>query len=72
MISIDCFETFSLRQSRCLESWQITGERRLPGRNKLTLIADNHVPDDLYELTCRPFSEQELFDLTLAVVTINA
>ena len=72
MISINCFETLSLRRCPRLESRRITGERRLPGRNKLTLIADNHVPDDLYEQTCRPFSEQELFDLTLAVVTINA
>jgi AhpD family alkylhydroperoxidase len=38
----------------------------------LTLIADNHVPDALYEQTRREFSEQELVDLTLAVVTINA
>ena len=38
----------------------------------LTLIADNHVPDELYEQTRRHFDEQELVDLTLAVVTINA
>ena len=38
----------------------------------LTLIADNHVPDELYDQTRREFSEQELADLTLAVVTINA
>ena len=38
----------------------------------LTLIADNHVPDDFYEQTRRHFSEQELADLTLAVVAINA
>jgi AhpD family alkylhydroperoxidase len=38
----------------------------------LTLIADNHVPDKLYEETRRQFSEQELADLTLVVVTINA
>lgn len=38
----------------------------------LTLIADNHVPDELYEKTRRQFSEQELVDLTLAVTTINA
>lgn len=30
----------------------------------LTLIADNHVPDKLYEETRRQFSEQELADLT--------
>ena len=38
----------------------------------LTLIADNHVSDELYEQTRGQFSEQELVDLTLAVVTINA
>ncbi|HVO91322.1 MAG TPA: carboxymuconolactone decarboxylase family protein [Terriglobales bacterium] len=39
---------------------------------ELTLIAEHHVPDELYEQTRRQFSEQELVDLTLAVVTINA
>jgi AhpD family alkylhydroperoxidase len=38
----------------------------------LTLIADSHVADELYEQTRRQFSEQELVDLSLAVVTINA
>jgi alkylhydroperoxidase family enzyme len=38
----------------------------------LTSIADNHVPDKLYEQTRREFTEQELVDLTLAVTTINA
>jgi len=38
----------------------------------LTLIAANHVPDELYERTRREFSEKELVDLTLAVVAINA
>jgi len=38
----------------------------------LTLIAENRVPDELYEVTRRHFSEQELVDLTLAVTTINA
>jgi AhpD family alkylhydroperoxidase len=38
----------------------------------LTLIAENHVTDELYEQTRRQFGEQELADLTLAVVTINA
>ncbi len=38
----------------------------------LTLIAENHVTDELYEQTRRQFGEQELVDLTLAVVTINA
>jgi AhpD family alkylhydroperoxidase len=39
---------------------------------ELTLIAEHHVSDKLYEQTHRQFSEQELVDLTLAVVTINA
>ena len=38
----------------------------------LTLIADNHVPDKIYEKAVGQFSEQELVDLTLAVATINA
>jgi AhpD family alkylhydroperoxidase len=37
----------------------------------LTLIADNHVPDELYDNARKQFSEQELADLTLAVVAIN-
>ena len=39
---------------------------------ELTLIAEDHVSDELYEQTRRQFSEQELVDLTLAVGTINA
>jgi AhpD family alkylhydroperoxidase len=38
----------------------------------LTLIADNHVPDEVYEHTRRQFSDQEMADLTIAVTTINA
>ncbi|MGE5219917.1 MAG: carboxymuconolactone decarboxylase family protein [Chloroflexota bacterium] len=51
------------------------GEREraaLEWTEALTLIADNHVPDQLYEAMRRHFSEQELVDLTLAVVTINS
>ena len=32
---------------------------------ELTLIAGNHVPDELYEQARQQFSEQELVDLTL-------
>jgi AhpD family alkylhydroperoxidase len=39
---------------------------------ELTLIAERHVPDQLYEQVRRHFSEQEIVDLTLAVTTINA
>src|SRR5919109_2555294 len=38
----------------------------------VTLITDGHVPDEVYEEVRRHFSEKELADLTLAVVTINA
>ena len=38
----------------------------------LTLVAETHAPDDVYEEARRHFSEKELVDLTLAVVTINA
>jgi AhpD family alkylhydroperoxidase len=37
----------------------------------VTNIADGHVPDSLYEEVRQQFSEQELADLTLAVVAIN-
>ena len=38
----------------------------------LTLIADNHVPDELYERVKSHFSDEELVNLTLAVNTINS
>ena len=38
----------------------------------VTLIADGHVPDAVYEEVRPHFSEKELSDLTLAVATINA
>lgn len=37
----------------------------------LTLIADNHVPDSVWEAVTPHFSEEELTDLTLLVVAIN-
>jgi alkylhydroperoxidase family enzyme len=38
----------------------------------VTLIADGHVSDDMYERVRAVFNEKELSDLTLAVATINA
>lgn len=38
----------------------------------LTLVADGHVPDEVYEAARPHFSEKELADLTLAIATINA
>ncbi|QRK07769.1 carboxymuconolactone decarboxylase family protein [Archangium violaceum] len=38
----------------------------------LTNLGEGHVPDSVYEAVKPHFSEQELADLTMAVVTINA
>jgi AhpD family alkylhydroperoxidase len=37
----------------------------------VTLIGENHIPDDLYARAREQFSEEELVNLTMAVVTIN-
>jgi AhpD family alkylhydroperoxidase len=37
----------------------------------LTLIAQTHAPDDVYEEVRKEFSDEEIVDLTLAIVTIN-
>ena len=37
----------------------------------VTRIADGHVPDSVYERVREQFSEQELVNLTMAVVAIN-
>ena len=37
----------------------------------LTLVAESHVPDEVYDRVKPHFSEKELIDLTMAVVTIN-
>jgi len=37
----------------------------------LTLLADSHVPDDVYAAARAEFSESEMVDLAMAVVAIN-
>jgi len=37
----------------------------------VTLIAGEHVPDDVYEQAREQFGEKELVDLTMAVIAIN-
>jgi alkylhydroperoxidase family enzyme len=37
----------------------------------VTLVAEGHVPDEVYTHVRQHFSEQELVNLTLAVVAIN-
>lgn len=38
----------------------------------VTLVASNHVPDDVYEEAARYFSEQEISELLIAIITINS
>jgi AhpD family alkylhydroperoxidase len=60
-----------------LDAWHETGyysdrERAaLAWAEAVTNIRDGHVPDGIYEATRQHFSEQEVADLTLAVVAIN-
>ena len=37
----------------------------------MTLVAETHVPDDVYERVRQQFDETELTNLTLAVIAIN-
>lgn len=60
-----------------LSAWEETpfySEREraaLAWTEALTRIADTHAPDELYNYVRQHFSEKELVDLTLAIVTIN-
>jgi alkylhydroperoxidase family enzyme len=38
----------------------------------VTLVAQTHVPDDVYEEARRFFSEKDLVDLTMAIIAINS
>src|SRR5690606_29980692 len=38
----------------------------------LTLVANNHAPDDIYQQVATQFTEQELSELTFVIATINA
>jgi AhpD family alkylhydroperoxidase len=38
----------------------------------VTLLNEGHVPDEVYEEARKEFSEEELIDLTMAVVAINS
>jgi AhpD family alkylhydroperoxidase len=38
----------------------------------VTLVADGHVPDAAYDAARKVFSEEELVNLTMAIVAINA
>ncbi len=38
----------------------------------VTVLSEGHVPDEVYNTARKQFSEEELIDLTIAVITINA
>lgn len=38
----------------------------------VTLVAVNHVPDDIYDAVHEQFSDKEMVDLTFAVIAINS
>jgi AhpD family alkylhydroperoxidase len=38
----------------------------------VTLVADSHVPDEVYQSALRHFTPEELANLTLAITTINS
>jgi AhpD family alkylhydroperoxidase len=38
----------------------------------VTLVAEGHVPDEVYDEARRQFSEEELVNLTMTLVTINS
>jgi AhpD family alkylhydroperoxidase len=61
----------------CLPAWRETpfySEREraaLAWTEAVTMVSEGHVPDEVFELARKQFSEEELADLTLAVVSIN-
>jgi AhpD family alkylhydroperoxidase len=60
-----------------LSAWEetpfFTGRERaaLAWTEAVTCVADTHVPDEAFERVRKQFTEKELADLTLAIVTIN-
>jgi AhpD family alkylhydroperoxidase len=62
----------------CLSAWRecpfYTDRERaaLEWTEAVTLIADGHVPDEVFERVRPVFTDQELVDLNFAVVAINA
>ena len=61
----------------CLNAWEespfYTDRERaaLEWTEAVTLVAQTHVPDEIYERVRQHFSETELVNLTMAIVAIN-
>ena len=60
--------------SQCLARMPVLQRREraaLAWTEALTLLTDGNVPDDVFALARAQFSEEELVNLTLAIVAIN-
>jgi AhpD family alkylhydroperoxidase len=61
----------------CLDAWRETPfysdrERAaLAWTEAITMVSEDHVPDEVYDEVRERFSEEELVNLTLAIVAIN-
>ncbi len=61
----------------CLPAWRETpfySEREraaLAWTEAVTQVSEDHVPDEVFELARKEFPEEELAELTLAIVAIN-
>ncbi len=68
----------SIQRLLVLDAWRETPlytdrERAaLTWAEAVTKLTNNDVPDEVYETARQQFSEQELIDLTMAVITINS
>jgi AhpD family alkylhydroperoxidase len=66
------------RKIHLLNAWQEASEysdrerAALAWAEAVTLISKQHLPDEVYAEAARVFSEQELVDLNLAVMSINS
>jgi len=62
----------------CLSAWRETTfytereQAALAWAETLTLIAQEHAPEDIYQEASKHFSEKELVDLTMVIVNMNA
>jgi AhpD family alkylhydroperoxidase len=61
-----------------LEAWRETSlytdrERAaLEWAEAVTLVSETHVPDNVYEIAKKQFSEKELIELTMDIVAVNS
>ena len=62
---------YLLNSKDTLDSIPTVGGPHLAWTEAVTLVATSQVPDDVYEMARREFSEEELVNLTLALVAIN-